>query len=100
MSIDDWGLIEILLEGVREAIWRDVPVFGLRSILLMEPKLHISRASKPVKQDPYCAFKSDKLRLCALIARNVRDVLVVMSCAAAGWHVPWSLMLRWITSAA
>lgn len=39
--------------------------------------------------EPYLAFKNDHLRLYALIARDVRKVLIVGMVLFAGPNLPW-----------
>jgi hypothetical protein len=48
-----------------------------------------SRAEKAAEHGPYCAFKSDRDRLWALISRDVRLVLIAIVIGTAQW-VPTS----------
>ena len=38
---------------------------------------------------PYCAFKDDRARLLALVARDVRKVSITVVLALAGTSLPW-----------
>lgn len=44
-----------------------------------------SRAEKAAEHGPYCAFKSDRDRLWALISRDIRLVLIAIVVCAAHW---------------
>lgn len=39
---------------------------------------------------PYCEFKDDRARLAALVARDVRKVLITAVLAFTGVSLPWS----------
>ncbi len=39
---------------------------------------------------PYCEFKDDHTRLAALVARDVRKVLITIVLALTGTSLPWS----------
>lgn len=38
---------------------------------------------------PYCEFKDDRARLFALIARDLRKIIIVIVLATTGVSVPW-----------
>ena len=40
---------------------------------------------KSAEHSPYCAFKSDRDRLWALISRDIRLVLIAITLGAATW---------------
>ena len=46
------------------------------------------------RPNPYCAFKNDRDRLWALIARDVRDVAIVGLVLVGVGHVPPALVAR------
>jgi len=50
----------------------------------------MNRSARP---DPYCSFKDDRQRRWALLARDVRMVLIAMVGAAASWSPAASLSL-------
>lgn len=39
---------------------------------------------------PYCEFKDDQARLLALVARDVRKVVITVVLAVTGVSLPWS----------
>lgn len=48
------------------------------------------RTGKAAAHGPYCAFKSDRDRLWALISRDIRLVLIAIILGAAPWvPVTW-----------
>jgi hypothetical protein len=53
------------------------------------PPIRPSRGS-----DPYCAFKDDRHRLWALVARDVRNVAIVGLVLVGMGHVPPAVVAR------
>lgn len=53
----------------------------------------MSRSHKP---DPYCAFKNDVERRKALIARDVRLVLIAGINTVIGVSTPWKEIFGWL----
>lgn len=51
---------------------------------------------RPNKPDPYCAFKDDRERRKALIARDVRLTLIGVTGTLAATAVPWQDLLLWL----
>ncbi len=41
--------------------------------------------------EPYCRFKSDNIRLAALISRDIRKVIIAIALAAYSTTIPWSV---------
>lgn len=63
------------------------------------PWLEIMRVLSKTS-DPYCAFKNDRDRLRALISRDLRYVVVVLTLAISGRQIPWASFARLLGFAA
>ena len=55
-----------------------------------------SAVSLAARSNPYCGFKDDRERRNALIARDVRLVLIVGMSAFVGTSTPWKEVLAWL----
>jgi len=56
-----------------------------------------TRVPRPSRgQNPYCEFKNDRLRLWALVARDVRNVAIVGLMLVGMGHVPPALVARFL----
>ncbi len=46
--------------------------------------------------DPYCAFKDDRMRLLALVARDLRIALTAYACVLLSSDASWMAVARWL----
>jgi hypothetical protein len=46
--------------------------------------------------NPYCAFKDDRMRLLALVARDIRNALTAYACLQLSGDTIWLAVARWL----
>lgn len=45
--------------------------------------------------EPYLSFKDDRMRLYALICRDIRHIAIAAIVVYSGVHIPWQTLRSW-----